>query len=402
MVERLVDELARARGEDPVQFRRRNFISPDAFPYRTPVGTTYDSGNYEQALDRALALVDYQEVRGEQEQLRAAGGGVQLGIGCSCFVESSASGWESSLVRVLPSGEVEVYVGSSAHGQGHETTFAQVVSDQLGVPMERIQVRFGDTGIGPVGTGTFGSRSAVLAGSALMRACERVVEKATRVAAHLLEASGEDVQLDLGAGQFLVSGVPDRRIPWARVAGGAYGMAPVPGEEPGLEATAFFQPPRETYSFGTYVAVVRVEEETGRVSLEKLVGVDDCGRQINPLLLEGQILGGLAQAIGEAMMERAVYDEAGQLLTGSLLDYTAPRAADMPPSLLLDHTETPSPLNPLGAKGVGEAGTTGAPPAIANAVLDALRPLGVKDLSMPFTPDRVWAAIQRARQEREE
>ncbi|MER3397429.1 MAG: carbon monoxide dehydrogenase [Chloroflexota bacterium] len=393
VAERLMDTVARELGLDPAEVRRRNFIRPRQFPYRTATGVVYDSGNYEAALDRALELVGYNKLR--REQARAREQGKFLGIGLATYVELSAQGWESGAVRVEPSGRVTVLTGAVPHGQGHETTFSQLVADQLGVPVENIRVRYGDTAAVPVGIGTFGSRSAALAGSALVVAAERVKQKALQVAAHLLEASPEDLVYE--GGKIFVRGAPGQAVTLEQVARAAYSRAPVPGIEPGLEATAYFQAPQESYSFGAYVAVVKVDPETGVVRLEKMVAVDDCGRVINPLLVEGQVHGGLAQGIGQALLERIAYDENGQLLTGSLLDYALPRADDLP-VFIVDKTETPTPNNPLGVKGVGEAGTIGAPPAVVNAVVDALAPLGVRHIDMPLTPERVLRAIVEARQ----
>ncbi len=393
VAERLMDEVARELGLDPAEVRRRNFIRPDQFPYRTATGVVYDSGDYGRALDRALELVDYAGLRAEQARARARG--ELMGIGLATYIELSAQGWESGAVRVEPSGRVTVLTGSVPHGQGHETAWAQVVADQLGIPLENIRVRWGDTGAVPVGIGTFGSRSGALAGSALVVAAGKVKEKAIRIAAHLLEASPDDLVYE--EGRVFVRGAPGRAVTLEQIARAAYSRAPAPGIEPGLEATAYFQAPHEGYSFGAYVAVVWVDPETGVVRLEKLVAVDDCGRVINPMLVEGQIHGGLAQGIGQALLERVAYDENGQLLTGSLVDYAVPRADDLP-AFLVDRTETPGPGNPLGVKGVGEAGTIGAPPAIVNAVVDALAPLGVRHIDMPLFPERVLAAIRAARQ----
>ncbi len=392
VAERLMDEVARELGLDPAEVRRRNFIRPDQFPYRTATGVVYDSGDYGRALDRALELVDYAGLRAEQARARARG--ELMGVGLATYVELSAQGWESGAVRVEPSGRVTVLTGSVPHGQGHETAWAQIVADRLGVPIERVRVRSGDTGIVPVGIGTFGSRSAALAGSALVVAAEKVRQKAVQIAAQLLEAAPDDLVYE--GGRIFVRGAPGRAVTLEQVARAAYSRAPGPGIEPGLEATAYFQAPQESYSFGAYVAVVRVDPETGVVRLEKLVAVDDCGRVINPLLVEGQVHGGLAQGIGQALLERVAYDPDGQLLTGTLLDYALPRADDLP-AFIVDKTETPTPNNPLGVKGVGEAGTIGAPPAIVNAVVDALAPLGVRHIDMPLTPERVLRAIASSR-----
>lgn len=390
IIERAMDEVARAVGLDPVEVRRRNFIRPDQFPYRTATGVVYDSGDYGRALDKLLARAGYDALRREQEELRARG--ELMGIGLSTFIEpSGGANWESGQVRIEPSGQVVACTGSSPHGQGHETAFAQVVADRLGVRMEEVVVRHGDTAVSPPGVGTFGSRSAILGGSALYEASGRVVEKARRIAAYLLEAAPDDVELV--GGRFRVVGAPDRSVGWAEVASAAYGGERLlPGEELGLEATVYFRAGQEAFGFGAHMAVVRIDPETGKVRLERFVGVDDCGRIINPLLVEGQVHGGLAQGIGQALLEQVVLDESGQVLTGSLLDYAVARADDLPEPVL-DHTVTPSPLNPLGVKGVGEAGSVGSPPAVVNAVIDALWPLGVRHLDMPLTAEKVWRAI---------
>jgi carbon-monoxide dehydrogenase large subunit len=389
LIERLLDEAARALNLDPAEIRRRNFIKPEEFPYRSPTGLQYDSGEYEKSLDKALGLIDYPRFREEQKSARARG--ELLGIGLATYIEPTGMGWESGLIRIERNGAVTAITGSSAHGQGHETSFSQIVADALGVHPQEITVRHGDTLGGPPGIGTFGSRSTGLGGGALVKASHEVREKGRRLAAHMLEAAVEDVIAVPGG--FHVVGVPERRVKWRQVADLAYKGVELPqGENPGLEATIFFQPGREMFSFGAAVAVVRVDRETGAITIERLVAVDDCGNIINPLLVEGQIHGGLAQGIGQAMLEGIVYDENGQLLTGTLMEYAVPRADDMPP-LVVDKTTTPTPLNPLGAKGVGEAGAIAAPPAIVNAVIDALAPLGITHLDMPLTSEKIWHAI---------
>jgi carbon-monoxide dehydrogenase large subunit len=390
VIERLVEGAARALALDPVELRRRNFIPRDAFPYRTPTGLMYDSGDYAASLAHALETAGYTELREEQRAARARG--ELYGVGVATYVEPSAAGWESGAVRVERSGRVTVTTGSCASGQGHETTFAQIVADRIGVRPDEIRVRAGITDGAPQGIGTSGSRSTVLGGSALVRASERVVDKGRQVAAALLEANVDDVVFDRARG-FHVVGAPHRALGWAEIAGAAYGRGGLPGGlEPGLEATSFFQAPHDAYSFGTCVCAVRIERETGRLAIVHLVLADDCGCHVNPLLVEGQLHGALAQGIGQALMEQMVYDDAGQLLTGSLMDYAVLRADDMP-VVTLDGTTTPSPLNPLGAKGVGEAGTIAAPPAIVNAVVDALSPVGVRAVDMPLSPEKVWRLI---------
>ncbi|MCI0548825.1 MAG: molybdopterin-dependent oxidoreductase, partial [Candidatus Rokubacteria bacterium] len=393
LLERTMDEIARACDLDPAEVRRRNLIQPEEFPYKAPSGLIYDSGQYEAALDRALALVDYKRFRDAQRRAREEGR--YLGIGFSTFVETAGVGpskitpilgWESGTVRVEPSGTVTVLTGASPHGQGLETAFAQIVADLLGVPMEDVAVLHGDTAIVAAGVGTFGSRSISVGGPALAASVEKVLHKARRVAAALLEAAPEDVVFDRG--RFAVRGAPGRAVTLALVAAAAHAGKTLPvGLEPGLEATTVWDPPNFTFPSGTHVAVVEVDAESGTVRLLRLVGVDDCGRVINPLLVEGQIQGGLAQGIGQALWEQMVYDESGQCLTGSLMDYAIAKS-DMLPLFELDRIETPSPVNPLGVKGCGEAGAIGSTPAVINAVIDALAPLGVTHLDMPLTPAR--------------
>lgn len=395
IIERLVETLARDRGLDPAEVRRRNFVPPTAFPYRTALGTVYDSGNYAAALDRALALVDYAALRARQRAQDPARDRELLGVGLMSYIEPTGGGWESGRVRVEPDGRVVVVSGSVPQGQGHATTFAQIVADRLGVPVEAVVVRQGDTADGLPGIGTFGSRSLALGGSAVAVAATEVVERARRIAAHLLEAAPDDVRLQ--DGRFVVAGVPGRvrAVTWAAVARAALSGDLPPDLAGPLQAETRFEAPGEAFAFGTGVAVVTVDRETGVVRLRRLALVHDCGPAVNPRLVAAQLHGGLAQGAGEALGEWLRYDPEGQLLTGSLLDYWLPHADDLP-FFDLAETVTPSPLNPLGAKGVGEAGTIAAPAAIVNAVLDALWPLGVRDLTMPLTPERVWQAIQRA------
>jgi carbon-monoxide dehydrogenase large subunit len=392
VIERVMDEAARITGLDPVEIRRRNFVPPHAFPYRTAFGIAYDSGNYSRALERAVELADYHGLRREQAAARARG--EIMGIGVAAYVESTnVLGWESGVVRVERSGKVTAITGSSPHGQGHETTFAQVIADRLGLAYDDVIVRHGDTLGAPQAIGTFGSRSAGLGGSALAQAATEVREKGRRLAAALLEASPEDIQ-PVGGG-FHVKGVPERMIGWDRLGDFAHRGVGLPAEEtPGLEATVFFRQDHPAFSFGAGIAVVRVDRETGQVRLERLIAVDDCGNAINPLLVDGQIVGALAQGIGQALLEHVRYGEDGQLLTGTFMEYALPRASDMP-DLVLDRTVTPSPLNPLGVKGVGEGGACVAPPAIVHAVVDALSPLGVRHVDMPLTAERIWRAIRR-------
>jgi carbon-monoxide dehydrogenase large subunit len=393
VIERLMDKAARAVGLDPAEIRRRNFIPPEAFPYRTSTGNIYDSGDYAAALARCLEAAGYERLRAEQRAARARG--EVVGIGVISYVEPSALGWESGSVRVERTGVVSVVTGSSAHGQGHETTWAQIVADALGVRPEEIAVRHGDTGGAPQGFGTFGSRSTVLGGSAALEAAAEVREQGRRIAATLLEAAPADVVA--AEGGFHVAGVTGRRVTWRQVAEAAYGGAALrPGQRPGLEATVFFEGQGEAWSFGSCLAVVTIDADTGRVRLARCIWVDDAGTVVNPLLAEGQLHGGFAQGAGQALLEALVYDEAGQLLSGTLMDYAVPRFDDLPEPVL-HSTVTPSPFNPLGAKGLGEAGCIATPPAIASALLDALAPFGVSDLDLPFTPERVWRAMRGGR-----
>ncbi|HEX8966689.1 MAG TPA: molybdopterin cofactor-binding domain-containing protein, partial [Chloroflexota bacterium] len=388
-LERAVDRMAVELGMDPVELRRKNFIRPDEFPYQSATGAEYDSGNYGAALDKAMELFGYAALVSERKVARDRG--ELMGIGVSTFAEPSGSlGGETGLVRVEPDGSITLVTGSHSHGQGHETSFAQVVADQFQVPMDQVRVIHGDTAQIQNGVGTFASRSMMFGGSAAVAAAVQVVDKGRRLAAQQLEATLDDVVPVEGG--FAVTGAPSRRVTWKQIADAAYAGNGVAG---GLEASELFDPKHEMWPFGTHLAAVRVDRETGQVNLERIVAVDDCGNVVNPMIVEGQVQGGIAQAVGQAMAERVIFDAEGQVLTGSLGDYAVPRAADMP-TLVLDHTVTPTSLNPLGAKGVGEAGTNGCPPAIANAVIDALSPLGIKHLDLPFTAEHVWAAIQAA------
>ena len=401
LIERLADLAAVELGLDPVEIRRRNFVPPDAFPYRAPSGLLYDCGRYALTLDRALELAGYAALRAEQAAARREGR--YLGIGLSAFVETAGTGpsrqmamqgWEYGAVRVEPSGTATVLTGTSPHGQGLATTFAQIVADALGIEMEDVTVLHGDTAVVPAGFGTVGSRGACVGGSAVYLAAQAVRDKARRLAAHLLEAAPDDVVFE--DGRLSVRGVPGRALAFREVAREAYRASRLPaGMEPGLEGSCYFDPPEFTVPFGVYVAVVEVAPDTGAVRLRRFVGVDDVGTVLSPVLLEGQLHGGIAQGIAQALCEEVVYDASGQCLTGSLMDYAAPKADDLP-SFELDRTVTPTPVNPLGAKGAGEAGSVGAPAAIVNAVVDALAPLGIRDLAMPLRPERVWAAIRAA------
>jgi carbon-monoxide dehydrogenase large subunit len=408
MLEVTIEQLAHELGMDSLELRRRNFIATDSFPHTTAVGMTYDSGDYPGALDKLLEHIDPAEVRREAEALRERG--IYRGIGFSTYTEicglapSRATGpqgvglqtglWESALVRVTVTGAVTVYTGTSPHGQGHETGFAQIVADRLGVDPAQVEVIHGDTGTGPQGLGTYGSRTLAVGGEAVAKATAKVVDKARAIVAHQLEAAPEDIEVR--DGRFSVTGSPDRGMTLAEVAGAAYIPDNLPeAMEPGLEETTFYDPENFVFPFGAHACVVDVDAETGKVDVVRYVAVDDCGRAINPMLIAGQVHGGVVHAIGQALFERVHYDEEGQLVTGTFVDYALPSAADVP-SIETDRTETPSPVNSLGVKGVGEAGTIAATPAVTNAVIDALRPLGVTYLNMPLSPLRIWEEIQSA------
>ncbi|GAA5345160.1 xanthine dehydrogenase family protein molybdopterin-binding subunit [Planifilum fimeticola] len=406
-IERMVDLFADEIGMDPVEVRRKNLIRAEEFPYDNALGLQYDSGNYHRALDKALEMIDYDAFRKEQEEARKQGR--YLGIGFSTYVEICGLGpskvagavgfqgglWESATVRVHPSGKVSVFTGASPHGQGEETTFAQIVSQKLGVPFEDVEIIHGDTNRISMGWGTYGSRTTPVAGSAIAIACDRVLEKAKKIASHALEASEADLEFEGGA--FQVKGVPDRKISFQDVTLKAYLAWDLPeGVEPALEAQAFYDPSNFVYPFGTHICVVEVDGETGEVELKRYVAVDDPGPVINPVVAEGQVHGGIVQGIGQALWEGAVYDEQGQLISGTFMDYAMPKARFFP-NFETAFTETPSPVNPLGVKGIGETGTIASTPAVVNAVVDALKPFGVKDLDMPLTPEKVWKAMQKGR-----
>jgi aerobic carbon-monoxide dehydrogenase large subunit len=383
-LERLVDIIAAELGKSPEEVRRRNFIPPSAFPYATPTGQNYDSGEYDRALTKALGLAGIEQLRREQRERLQRNDRTLLGIGQAVYVEMCGFGpYESAVVRVEPSGTVTAYTGTSAHGQGHETTFAQIIADHLGVDFDKIVVRHGDTAAVQMGNGTGGSRSLAVGGTAILNATMKVQEKARRIAASMLEAAFEDIVLE--SGRYQVKGAPAKALGLAEIAAMAHGETLAPGLEHGLEANDFFRPPQLVYPFGAHVAVVEVDRDSGAVRLRDYVSVDDCGVRISPTLVSGQVHGGLAQGIAQALWEELVYAQDGQLTTGSLMDYAVPRAEDFPP-FRDDSTVTPTPFNPLGAKGIGEAATIGSTPAVANAVIDALRPLGVKHLDMPLRP----------------
>jgi aerobic carbon-monoxide dehydrogenase large subunit len=407
-IERIVDEAANELGMDPMELRRRNWIQHEEFPYDIVSGLTYDSGNYEAATARAMEMFDYDGRRAEQAARREAGNGTLLGIGISTFTEMcglapsrvlgslsyGAGGWEHASVRMLPSGKAEVITGTSPHGQGHVTAWSQIAADALGIPFEDIEVRHGDTSVSHKGLDTYGSRSLVVGGYAVVRACEKVVTKAKKLAAHMLEASEDD--LEFTSGTFAVKGSPDASITIQKLALASFAGHDYPEDmELGLDSDATVDPENFSYPHGTHLALVEVDTETGHVDLLDYVAVDDVGRVINPQIVEGQVHGGVAQGVAQALFEEAIHDDNGNLVTGTLVDYYMPSAADLP-TFRTDRTETPATTNPLGVKGVGEAGTIASTPAIMNAVIDALRPLGVTEVLMPASPQNVWNAIRQA------
>jgi carbon-monoxide dehydrogenase large subunit len=404
-----MDRLADKLGMDRLELRRKNFIPKEEFPFETALGIVYDSGDYQGTLDKLLEHFDVDAFRSEQASLRDQG--VYRGVGFSTWVEvcglapSRAVGpqgvglqaafWESANVRVTPTGSAIVYSGTSPHGQGLDTSFAQIAGDILGIDPQNVDILHGDTDAGTWGWDTYGSRSLAVGGEAIVRAAQRVQDKAKRICAALLEAAPEDI--DLTDGKYQVRGSPDKSMTMAEISGAAH-IPPneLPADiEPGLEESAFYDPENFVFPFGAHACVVDVDAETGKVTVVRYVAVDDCGPAINPMLIDGQIHGGIVHAIGQALYEQVVYDEDGQLVTGTFVDYALPTAAEVP-SFETDRTETPSPVNTLGVKGIGEAGTIAATPAVAAAVLDALKPLGVTELDMPLTPMRVWQAIQAA------
>ncbi|GAA4454172.1 xanthine dehydrogenase family protein molybdopterin-binding subunit [Phytohabitans houttuyneae] len=407
-IERIMDELAVELDLDPIEVRRRNWIKHEEFPFDTVAGLTYDSGNYEAATDKAMSLFGYDELRREQAARRESNDPVQLGIGVSTYTEMcglapsrvlgalryGAGGWETATVRVLPTGKVEVVTGTSPHGQGHETAWSQIVADQLGVAFEDVEVLHGDTRTSHKGLDTYGSRSLAVGGFALVNACTRVVDKAKPIAAHLLECDVSDLEFKGGA--FRVRGAPEDAAgkTLADCSLAVFAAHDLPdGVEPSLDAEATYDPANFSFPHGTHLCATEVDTETGRVTIRSYVAVDDVGRVINPMIVEGQVHGGVAQGIAQALFEEAVYDAEGNLLTGTFVDYTPPSSADLP-DIVSERTETPAPDHPLGTKGVGEAGTIASTPAVVNAIVDALRPYGVDDIRMPCTPERVWRAVQ--------
>jgi carbon-monoxide dehydrogenase large subunit len=404
-IERIMDELAVELGTDPLELRRKNWINADEFPFTTVAGLEYDSGDYDTATQQALELIGYDELREEQRRRREANDPVQLGIGFSTFTEMcglapsrvlgslsyGAGGWESASIRMLPTGKVEVVTGSTPHGQGHETAWSQLVADQLGVPFEDVEVLHGDTSVAPKGMDTYGSRSLVVGGTAVVKAADKVIAKARKVAAHLLEASEDDLQFSNG--KFSVRGTPGAELGIQEIALAVFAAHNYPEDvEPSIDADATFDPVNFSFPHGTHICAMEVDTDTGAVKIRKYASVDDVGTIVNPLIVEGQIHGGLAQGIAQALFEEAVYDADGNLTTGSFVDYLVPSAADLP-HFDTGNTVHEAPGNPIGAKGVGEAGCIASTPAVVNAALDAVRHLGVRDIRMPLTPERVWRAL---------
>ena len=404
-VERIVTELAHELGLDPMELRRKNWIKHEEFPYTTIAGLTYDSGNYEAATARAMELFGYDELRREQAERRERQDPVQLGIGISTYTEMcglapsrvlgslsyGAGGWEAATIRMLPTGKVEVVTGTTPHGQGHVTSWSQIAADALGVPFEDVSVIWGDTQSSSQGMDTYGSRSLVVGGVAVHLAAQKVVEKARKVAAHLLEAAEGDIRFD--GGTFSVAGSPDAKKTIQDVALATFAAHDLPdGMEPTINAEAVLDPDNFSYPHGTHLCAVEVDTETGQTKIRSYVAVDDVGAVINPMIVEGQVHGGIAQGIAQALYEEAVYDADGNLVTGTMVDYLVPAAPDLP-EFTTDRTVTPSTSNPLGVKGVGEAGTIASTPAVVGAIVDAVRHFGVDDIRMPCTPERVWRAV---------
>jgi aerobic carbon-monoxide dehydrogenase large subunit len=405
-IERAIDVLAREVGLDVAEIRRRNFIPTDAFPYNSAPGLVWDSGDYAPGLEMALEAVGYEKLRQEQQARIQNNNSKLLGIGLVTYAEMcglapsrvlaslnfGAGGWEHATVRMLPTGSVQVVTGATPHGQGHETAWSQIVADKLGVDPDAVEVLHSDTAISPHGLDTYGSRSLSVGGTAIFMACDKVIDKAKLIAAHQLEANADD--LDYANGTFSVRGTEGAEVPLAAIAFGAFTAHDLPdGVEPTLEASMTWDPPNFTFPFGSHVAVLEIDTETGEIEILDYVAVDDCGNQINPLIVEGQLHGGILQGIAQALYEEAVYDEDGQPKNVTLGDYLVPSATEAP-NYRLDHTTTPSPTNPMGVKGVGEAGTIGSAATIINAVVDGLSHLGVDHVEMPASPERVWSIIQ--------
>ena len=407
-IERAVDSLAHKMGIDPMELRQRNFIRKEQFPYTAMTGLTYDSGDHLAAAQMAAELADYDGVRARQATQNLPGATKRLGIGQASYFEMcglapsrvlaslnySAGGWEAATVRVLPTNKIQVVTGTAPHGQGHETSWSMIVADKLGVPPEDVDVLHSDTAIAPLGLDTYGSRSLPVGGVAIAMACDKVIDKAKKIAAHQLEANEDD--LEFAGGTFTVKGSPDKSMSLAAIAFAAFTAHDLPdGLEPNLEAHVTYDPPNFSWPFGTHICTVEVDVETGHVQVLQYVAVDDCGNQVNPMIVEGQVHGGVIQGLAQALFEEAVYDTDGNLRNASLAEYLVPAASDVP-SLTLGHTITPSPTNQLGVKGIGEAGTIGAAPAVINAIVDALSGLGVNDVLMPASPQTVWTTIQAA------
>ncbi|MDA8101980.1 MAG: molybdopterin-dependent oxidoreductase [Nitrospiraceae bacterium] len=407
-IERAMDALARKVGVSAVEIRKRNFIPAEKFPYSSSAGLVFDSGDYRTNFDKALEMMGMEELLAEKKLRIDAGSRKLLGIGISFFVEMcglapsrvlaslnyGAGGWEAATVRILPTSKIQVVTGTAPHGQGHETAWSMIVAEKLGVPLSDIEVLHSDTAIAPYGMDTYGSRSLAVGGSAIHIATERVLDKAKAIAAHQLEVAEED--LDYAEGTFTVKGSPDRAFPLAAAAFEAFTAHNLPdGMEPNLEASVSWDPPNFTFPYGSHIAVVEVDTETGKVDLIRYQAVDDCGNRVNPLIIEGQVHGGIAQGVAQALFEEASYDAAGNLISATLADYLVPSAAELP-SFELGETVTPSPTNPLGVKGIGEAGTIASTPAVMNAVVDALSHLGIENIEMPASPERVWRAISTA------
>jgi carbon-monoxide dehydrogenase large subunit len=409
-IERAMDALAAKMGVDPMELRRRNYIRKDQFPYTAFTGLVYDSGDHEAAADMAAGLADYAGKRARQATQNVPGATKRLGIGvCSYFemcglapsrvlasLNYGAGGWEAATVRILPTNKVQVVTGTAPHGQGHETSWSMIVADKLGISPDDVDVLHSDTAVAPLGLDTYGSRSLPVGGVAIAMACDKVIDKAKKIAAHQLEANEDD--LEFAGGTFTVKGSPDKAMPLAAIAFEAFTAHNLPdGLEPNLEAQVTYDPPNFSWPFGTHICTVEVDTETGQVEVLQYVAVDDCGNQVNPLIVEGQVHGGVVQGMAQALFEEAVYDSDGNLKTTSLAEYLVPAASDVPP-ITLGHTITPSPTNQLGVKGIGEAGTIGAAPAVINAIVDALSGLGVTDIPMPASPQTVWKAIHHAQQ----
>ena len=407
-IERAIDTLADVMGIDPMDLRKRNFIQKEQFPYTAFTGLVYDSGDHLAAAEKAAQMADYAGIRERQKTQNVPGAQKLLGIGQASYFEMcglapsrvlaslnySAGGWEAATVRVLPTNKIQVVTGTAPHGQGHETAWSMIVAEKMGVSPDDVDVLHSDTAIAPLGLDTYGSRSLPVGGVAIAMACDKVIDKARKIAAHQLEANEDD--LEFAGGTFSVKGSPDRALPLAAIAFEAFTAHNLPdGLEPNLEAQVTYDPPNFSWPFGTHICTVEIDTETGQVDVLQYVAVDDCGNQVNPLIVEGQVHGGVVQGMAQALYEEAVYDADGNLKNASLAEYLVPAASDVP-AITLGHTITPSPTNPLGVKGIGEAGTIGAAPAVMNAVIDALSGLGVRDMPMPASPHNVWKAINAA------